>query len=441
MVEDFARIIQERSFQTIIRRVLVGGFITPAMIGDLPPDIVAEETLISRLADILSIASFPKAARFQSLPESAVSRTEFDASSRSRWPKPVSQKSESPVDFIGRYMRKAGKIRLLSKDEERKIFMVLDEKRNELRSLLVQLLFVQLAQLFFVKKELQIYRGGGENASFSISQSFYWASSIEARSEIADRIKAKEAEIIGIRNKIAEANLRLVMFVARKYRDQGLDYWELIQEGNLGLMTAIEKFEVGRGFKFSTYATWWIRQSVIRALAEKARTIRLPVHMIEKINFIRKKTDKLTRRFGREPDRAEIAKASGLSVSAVNKILNFDCDVLSLDAPLKVDGDDDGEDFMAVTEDRSVVSPLEATLDVHLEKEIEKALLGLNDRERKIISLRFGIGNDSSMTLEEVGREFGLSRERIRQIENKTFRKLRHPKRSEKLRTFIVKRK
>lgn len=312
----------------------------------------------------------------------------------------------SVEDPVRMYLKEIGKVPLLSADEE-----------------------IELAQ--------NMEDGAVATEKINVLKGRLDGASEEEKAEIKEEIKTLQRDVdkgADVKKRLAEANLRLVVSIAKRYVGRGMLFLDLIQEGNLGLIKAVEKFDYKKGYKFSTYATWWIRQAITRAIADQARTIRIPVHMVETINKLIRVSRQLLQELGREPSPEEIAKEMNMPVERVREILKISQEPVSLETPIGEEEDSHLGDFI---KDDNVPVPADAAAFTLLKEQLEEVLGTLTEREQKVLTLRFGLEDGRARTLEEVGKEFNVTRERIRQIEAKALRKLRHPSRSRKLKDYL----
>jgi RNA polymerase primary sigma factor len=333
---------------------------------------------------------------------------------------------------IGRVIRDMGLVSIKVKDLARTLkhtAVKLRDIEGDIRSYQRRLKLTRDAK---ARRDLREKTRGAQEEILRIARSM--DTTPEEIMETALAIRSGEGMAERAKTELVEANLRLVVSIAKKYTNRGLQFLDLIQEGNIGLMKAVDKFEYRRGYKFSTYATWWIRQAITRAIADQARTIRIPVHMIETINKLIRTSRALVQEIGREPTPEEIARKMGIPVGKVRKVLKIAQEPISLETPIGEEEDSHLGDFI---EDRAVTSPVEAVINLNLKEQTQKVLKTLSPREEMVLKMRFGVGDGSEHTLEEVGQSFAVTRERIRQIESKALRKLRHPSRSQRLRAFL----
>lgn len=324
-------------------------------------------------------------------------------------------------DSIRMYLREIGRIGLLNADEEIRLATRIENGQIAENLLAENILPVTEEALVHSLEDLELSEYREEKEEVFIGKS-------------ADELEELAADGRDAKNTLSESNLRLVVSIAKKYVGRGMSFLDLIQEGNLGLMKAVDKFDFRKGFKFSTYATWWIRQAITRAIADQARTIRIPVHMVETINKFIKITRNLTTELGREPTTAEIAERMGITEDKVTEIQQVAATPASLDSKIGDEEDSELGDFIS---DTTSVGPADAATFSGLRDQLREAMMSLTERERDVLTLRFGLSDGRPRTLEEVGRDFGVTRERIRQIEAKALRKLRHPSRAKKLKDYL----
>ena len=349
------------------------------------------------------IAVVPETEAEEEPPEEAWENAEPDPKDLKEEPEveiePVAEiVHEGTDDPVRMYLREIGRVQLLTAREEVELAMAMEAGKEALN------------------RRSQLFERG----------------ELDARTDRELRIIANRGE--NARRRLAEANLRLVVSVAKKYIGRGMSLLDLIQEGNIGLIRAVEKFDYRKGYKFSTYATWWIRQAITRAIADQARTIRIPVHMVETINKLTRTARRLLQELGREPTADEIASDMGIAADKVREIMKVSQEPVSLETPIGEEEDSHLGDFIP---DDGTLAPSEAASHQLLKEQVEDVLASLTNRERRVLQLRFGLDDGRGRTLEEVGKEFGVTRERIRQIEAKALRKLRHPSRSKKLKDYL----
>ncbi|HEX67501.1 MAG TPA: RNA polymerase sigma factor RpoD [bacterium] len=407
------------------------GHLTYDEINDLLPEEVSSPEDIDRVLTTLGeldipIVSSPKELALRSRPSPT---------------KALETERPREYDAVRSYLYQMGKIPLLTREEEIALSKAIEEGRETLKKLFRQIIPKdKLKELLeekkitdLVKEVKRVYKTRTESP-FPKEEELPYPVDWKKFEELLPQIEEAESKVEKAKKKMIESNLRLVVSIAKKYINRGLSFLDLIQEGNIGLMRAVEKFEYKRGFKFSTYATWWIRQAITRAIADQARTIRIPVHMIETMNKLLKISQNFVQEHGREPTAEELAKLMNLPVEKVRGILKISQHPISLETPVGSDEDTHFGDFI---EDETAEQPLDSAAFQMLKEQIEEVLETLPERERDILKLRFGIGETTPHTLEEVGKKFNVTRERVRQIEAKALKKLRHPARSKKLRGHL----
>lgn len=342
------------------------------------------------------------------------------------------EETGSLEDPVRMYLREIGQVRLLHADEEIAIAKTMEN------GALAAILLAEVFQKGELTDAGNPRKTTKSQVAALLKKTGREDESAEKLPALSGKTKAQLEEIrldgIDAKNRLAEANLRLVVSIAKRYVGRGMLFLDLIQEGNLGLMKAVDKFDYRRGFKFSTYATWWIRQAITRAIADQARTIRIPVHMVETINRLTRTQRQLLQKLGREPSVEEVAEAMGLTTEKVQEIRKYSMDPISLETPIGEEDDSHLGDFIP---DENALVPVDAATFTLLREQLRSVLGTLTVREQEVLRLRFGLDDGKGRTLEEVGREFNVTRERIRQIESKALRKLRHPSRSQQLRDFL----
>ncbi len=407
------------------------GHLTYDEINDLLPEDVSSPEDIDRVLTTLGELDIPVVS----------SPRDLVTSTRSSPTRSLEVERPREYDAVRSYLYQMGKIPLLTREEEIELSRAIEEGRNKLKKLFKQIIPQETLQKLLKEKKItqilqevkRVYQTRTQSP-FPREEELSYTVDWEKFEELLPQIEEAESQIERAKKKMIESNLRLVVSIAKKYINRGLSFLDLIQEGNIGLMRAVEKFEYKRGFKFSTYATWWIRQAITRAIADQARTIRIPVHMIETMNKLLKISQNFVQEHGREPTAEELAELMDLPVEKVKGILKIAQHPISLETPVGSDEDTHFGDFI---EDETAEQPLDSAAFQMLKEQIQEVLETLPDRERDILRLRFGIGETTPHTLEEVGRKFNVTRERVRQIEAKALKKLRHPARSKKLRGHL----
>ncbi len=382
---------RKQALHLLLEKAGVQGYITTEDLMEVYPDAGADSERLSVLLTALrrrGVDVLDPNTDYQSQTEEPQITEEFET-----WANPIEHIASD--DTVGLYLKEMARVPLLGVDEERDIAIRVENGRHAKADLLKKTI-ISATQ----RRELELLAADGDAA----------------------------------REHLIKANTRLVVSIAKRYMGRGVHFLDLIQEGNLGLMKAVEKYDYKRGFRFSTYATWWIRQTVTRAIADQARTIRVPVHMIDRIRQMYKTTHDLEQKLGRAPTNEEIAHAVDLPLAKVDWILKVSWRPLSLESPV---GDDEESELGMFIEDEFSPTPMQSAYQSLLKEKIEEVLSTLSPREARVLRLRFGLDDGNSYTLEEVGQKFGLTRERIRQIEGKALRRLRHPRRARQLKEYL----
>jgi len=415
--------------QKIIKEGQRKGHLTYDEINEmLPEEMVSAKQIDNLLSTLgkLDIEIVPSIKEFHARKQAGIKRTELDI------------EKAKIYDPIRAYLHQMGRISLLTRKEEKELAKTIEEGNKNIEEILENLIPGKIFQLKSKKKNMttivselkEILEGEKEGLFPEDELEIGWGIDKEELLKCMPVIEKEAEEVTKAKRKMVECNLRLVVSIAKKYIYRGLPLLDLIQEGNIGLMRAVDKFEYKRGYKFSTYATWWIRQAITRAIADQARTIRIPVHMIETINKLVRTSQQFVQKSGREPTAEELAKKMKLPSEKVRGVIKISKHPISLETPVGSDEDSHFGDFL---EDREASMPHDTAAFAMLKEQISKVLETLPEREKEILRLRFGIGGIPSHTLEEVGRKFNVTRERVRQIEAKALKKLRDPARSKSL--------